>query len=224
MKKFIIALLALQMIACQSEPANSSSAEIKRMKEEIEKKRNEITDQKELARLEEEAKRLDNELKQLTGDNSTPTAPKTTGQAAPSNGSPTGTIKGNSVTMRDKASTQGNSLGAFNNNEVVTILKKQRADNAGEAILKTPIDLFTGVNGTGEKSIVLPKGKAIFIQGIDDSSGKVYVSYKHPEKGTLYAMIPTNAIEDIESSIWYQVKRSNGQTAWVFGKFLSENK
>jgi hypothetical protein len=222
MKYFIIALLAMGVAACQNEPKSSTASDIERMRAEIEKKRNEITDQKELARLEEEAKHLDAELKQLGGSTTTSSAPKTTGQAAPSGGN-TGTIKGNSVTVRKAASTQADKLGAFDNNEVVTILNQQRADNAGEAILKTPVDLYTGANGTGDKSVALPKGKAVFVERYDAANQKVYISYQHPEKGKLYAMIASDAIEDIESSIWYQVKRTNGQTGWVFGKFITVN-
>jgi hypothetical protein len=125
-------------------------------------------------------------------------------------------ITGTNVIIRESHSTTSAKLGNFDTNETVKILDEYYPSNNNEAIVATPIHLL---NSSGKVVYTLPKGKAVKI--ISRNSGKVQVSFYHSEYGTLTANINNYDLESIAGEKWYKVKRNNGQTGWVFSKFVN---
>ncbi len=133
-------------------------------------------------------------------------------------GGPKGIITGSNVTMRKEASIQSEKLGSFDSGETVEVLETKNVDNDREAILSKPIT----VKGGGG-SVDLPKGKAVVIEEYKSERNYYLVTYQDPQKGKLTAEVDASAVETITYSTWYKVKRMNGETGWVLGKFLKTN-
>ncbi|MFN0035923.1 MAG: hypothetical protein ACKVUS_12745 [Saprospiraceae bacterium] len=127
-------------------------------------------------------------------------------------------INGSNVTMRKDASVQSEKLGSFDSGEAVEVLETKNVDNENEAILTKPIT----VKGSGGE-VSLPKGKAVVIDKYQQENNHYQVTYQDPQKGKLTAEIDASAVETITYSTWYRVKRANGETGWVLGKFLKIN-
>ncbi len=127
-------------------------------------------------------------------------------------------ITGSNVTMRKEASVQSEKLGSFDSNESVEVLETKNVNNDREAILSRPIT----VKGSGGE-VNLPKGKAVVIDEYQSERNYYLVTYQDSQKGKLTAEIDASAVETITYSTWYQVKRANGETGWVLGKFLKIN-
>jgi hypothetical protein len=132
--------------------------------------------------------------------------------------SPMPTVNGSNVTMREAATVQSAKVGSFENGEKVEVLESKNVDNEGEAILTKPIT----VKGSGGE-VNLPKGKAVVIGEYLSDENRYRVTYEDPQKGKLTAEVDAAAVETITYSTWYRVKRSNGETGWVLGKFLKIN-
>jgi uncharacterized protein YgiM (DUF1202 family) len=216
---FIATLLILS--SCQEE-ASDSNKELTRLRKELEQKRQALTDQKEIAKLEEELNRIDRELNQVsTGTATKPNdAPKTAssvGFAPDTEGA--ATIVGNSVNMRSSPSVQATRIASFSNGEIVRVLEATQSGKNNEAILTKNIELYSDGNQTGKPLATLNKGKAVVIEGYQGDM--LNVSYQHPERGKLFAQIKESDVESIENGAWYKVTRSNGQTGWVYEKFIS---
>lgn len=128
------------------------------------------------------------------------------------------TVNGSNVTMREAATVQSAKVGSFENGEKVEVLESKNVDNEGEAILTKPIT----VKGSGGE-VNLPKGKAVVIGEYLSDENRYRVTYEDPQKGKLTAEVDAAAVETITYSTWYRVKRSNGETGWVLGKFLKIN-
>lgn len=133
-------------------------------------------------------------------------------------GDPKGIIIGSNVTMRKEASVKSEKLNSFDNSEQVEILETKNVDNENEAILTKPIT----VTGSGGE-VNLPKGKAVVIEKYLQENNHYQVTYQDPQKGKLTAEVDASAVETITYSTWYRVKRANGETGWVLGKFLKAN-
>lgn len=127
-------------------------------------------------------------------------------------------IIGSNVTMRKDASIQSEKIGSFQDKEKVEILESKNVQNEGEAILNKPITL----KGSGG-ALNLPKGKAVMIENYVPNSNTYQVHYEDPKKGMLTAEVDAKAVETIIYATWYNVKRENGETGWVLGKFLKIN-
>jgi SH3-like domain-containing protein len=89
--------------------------------------------------------------------------------------------------------------------------------------LVKPISLYEDQSGSGAEALKLQKGKAVVIETYHPENNKYSVAYMDAKKGKLYAQIDADAVETITYSTWYRVKRANGQTGWVLGKFLKTN-
>lgn len=128
------------------------------------------------------------------------------------------TIKASNVTMRESASIQSAKIGTFEKNEQVELLETQNVENDKEAILTKNLT----VKGSGGET-TLPKGKAVVIEEYLSDKNSYRVTYEDPKKGKWSAEIDAAAVETITYSTWYRVKRANGETGWVLGKFLKTN-
>jgi hypothetical protein len=124
-------------------------------------------------------------------------------------------IDGSNVTMRKDASIQSEKVGTFEDKEPVAVLESKNVQNEGEAILSKPIS----VKGSGG-TVNLPKGKAVVIEDYKPNTNTYLVTYEDPKKGKLTAEIDAKSTQTIIYATWFKVKRSNGETAWVLGKFL----
>lgn len=223
---FIATLLILS--SCQEE-APDSSKELTRLRKELEQKRQALTDQKEIAKLEEELNRIDRELNQVS--TGTVTDPKAVAKTTTDNSAVVAgfapdeegaaVIKGNSVNMRSSPSVQATRVASFNNGEIVRVLETKQSGKNNEAILTKNIELYGDGNQSGKPLATLNKGKAVVIEGYQGDM--LNVSYQHPERGKLFAQIKESDVESIENGAWYKVNRSNGQTGWVYEKFISVN-
>ena len=225
---FFIATLLI-FASCQEETSSGSKRELTRLRTELEQKRQALTDQKEIAKLEDEINRLDRELSQTgagiitnTKDaikTSTATTTDQQGFAPDMDGA--AVIKGNSVNMRSSPSVQATRIASFNNGEIVLILEARQSGKSNEAILTKNINLYGDNTQTGKSLATLNKGKAVVIEGYQGDI--LNVSYQHPQRGKLFAQIKESDVESIENGAWYNVKRSSGQTGWVYEKFISVN-
>lgn len=130
-------------------------------------------------------------------------------------GMKTGVINGTNVTIRMDATVKSEKTGTFDSQEVVEILEPKNVQNAGEAILSKPIT----VKGSGG-TVNLPKGKAVVIEDYQPDRKTYMVQYEDPKKGNLTAQIDASIVETLTYATWYKVKRKNGETGWVLGKFL----
>jgi uncharacterized protein YgiM (DUF1202 family) len=222
---FFAFLLGCTALACTNErPATPDTAdELERKRLELEKKRQELQDKQQIAEIEAEMEKLDAELDKVERPAEGSRSPGTTAPApakSPAPAGPAGRITTGNVVMRSSSSVKSNKIGNFNAGETVTVLEKQEVENAGEAILTREISLFASNAYTGQAQMKLSKGKAVLIEDYNEDTNKYDVTYQDPKKGKLYAAIDADALETISGATWYRVRRSNGQTGWVLGKFL----
>ena len=212
--------LLICLSACQSDPSPKTGEELDKMKAQLEAKKKELNDKAQIAEIEKELKALNQQIKAVEkGASAGATSPAPTAPAAANDGS-RGKITGTAVTMRKEASVQSDKLGSFDANESVEVLETKNVNNENEAILTKPIQLYTDSDASGTAAMTLPKGKAVIIENYDSDQNRYQVSYQDAKQGKLYANIDANAVETISYSTWYKVRRSNGQTGWVLGKFL----
>lgn len=150
----------------------------------------------------------------------TKTVPEGAKMATESNlvGIQSGTITGSNVTMRQGATVQSEKTGTFEDKEIVEVLESTNVQNEGEAILSKPIT----VKGSGG-TVKLTKGKAVVIENYQAGQNTYSVTYEDPKKGKLTAQIDASTVETIIYASWFKVKRKNGETGWVLGKFLKTN-
>ncbi|MFN0176573.1 MAG: hypothetical protein ACKVU0_18175 [Saprospiraceae bacterium] len=158
------------------------------------------------------------EPQNLNRVNETVTNLSRTEAETPHEDSPKSIITGSNVTMRKEASVKSEKIGSFEQNEKVEILETKNVNNESEAILNKSITL----KGSGAE-VNLLKGKAVIIEEYKTEGNLYRVSYQDPQKGKLTAEIDASAVETITYSTWYKVKRMNGETGWVLGKFLKTN-
>jgi len=217
---FIVALLlAFVWTACGNDPSPKTGEELEKAKSELEAKKKELADKQEIARIEKELQELNQQIKQVNKEENPASGKSDKGpENAPTNNGPQSRIIGTGVTMRKDASVQSDKISSFNANEAVTVLETKNVENDKEAVLTKSITL-TG----GGSEIKLPKGKAVVIEEYKSESNTYLVTYQDPQKGKMSADIDAGAIETITYSTWYRVKRSNGQTGWVLGKFVQNN-
>ena len=217
---FIFTLfIAFVWSACGNDPSPKTGEELEKSKAELEAKKKELADKQEIARIDKELEDLNQQIKKVDKGADQPTAKSEQGtESTSANNGPQSRIIGTGVTMRKDASVQSDKISSFNANEAVTVLETKNVNNDKEAVLTKPITL----SGNGSE-IKLPKGKAVVIEEYKSESNTYLVTYQDPQKGKMSADIDAGAIETITYSTWYQVKRSNGQTGWVLGKFLKTN-
>lgn len=220
-KLLFVFFLMVVWTACGNDPSPQTGEDLEKAKTVLEAKKKELADKQEIARIDKELQELNQQIKQV--DNGAAPSVKTeqgTVAAEPvvSNDGPKSHIVGTGVTVRKDASVQSEKIGSFNNNETVTVLGSKNVNNDKEAVLTKE----TTLNGSGSE-IKLQKGKAVVIEEYNGDANTYHVTYQDPVKGKMTAEIDASAIETISYSTWYQVKRSNGQTGWVLGKFLKTN-
>lgn len=129
-----------------------------------------------------------------------------------------GSINGSNVSMRNGPTIKSEKTGTFEDKEPVEVIGYKNVQNEGEAILAKDIAL-KGNGGT----IRLPKGKAVIVENFNAETNTYQVSYEDPKKGVLNAEIDASAALTITYATWFNVKRQNGETGWVLGKFLKNN-
>lgn len=127
-------------------------------------------------------------------------------------------IDGSNVSMRSGATVKSEKIGTFEDKESVEVLTYENVQNEGEAILSKSI----AVKGSGG-TVNLPKGKAVIVEDFKSETNTYLVSYEDPKKGKLNAEIDASAVQTITYATWFNVKRKNGETGWVLGKFLKTN-
>lgn len=226
MKNLLLVLIvALVWGACQSDTSPKTGEELQRIKSELEAKKKELADKQQIAEIEKELEAVDKQLRavgkttpQEVTDPSPTTTPTTAAPQVETNKEPNAKIVGSNVTMRKDATVQSEKLGSFDSNEAVEVLETKNVNNDREAILTKPIT----VKGSGGE-VNLPKGKAVVIEEYQSERNYYLVTYQDPQKGKLTAEIDASAVETITYSTWYRVKRANGETGWVLGKFLKIN-
>lgn len=221
-----ILLLAFLWGACQNDSSPKTGDELQKIKSELEAKKKELADKQQIAEIEKELEEVERQLRAVgkvapettssQAPTNTPPAAQTTAEVATKE--PNAKIVGSNVTMRKEATVQSEKLGSFDNNEAVEVLETKNVNNDREAILTKPIT----VKGSGGE-VNLPKGKAVVIEEYQSERNYYLVTYQDPQKGKLTAEIDASAVETITYSTWYRVKRPNGETGWVLGKFLKIN-
>lgn len=225
----ITSLVFMFVLSCTSNnsPATSELEEKRRL---LEGKRQELRDELEKKKLDAEISELDNQIKDIqTEGASTKTGSnvevKTKSQVA--SGKPSGTINASAVVMRSGPSTSDAKVEGFNQGEKVEILDMEKPINDNEAILRKDMKLYATSDMSGTQNYTVSKGKAVRIESIGENPGdgpdEYNITYKHPQHGNIYATVGSDDLDFISNQLWYKVKRSNGKTGWVFGKFLTKN-
>ncbi len=129
-----------------------------------------------------------------------------------------GVINGKAVKIQKDASLQSEKVGVLEDKENVDILETQVVQSEGEAIINKPIT----VKGAGG-SMNLPKGTSVTVENYQTDGKPNTVKYEDPKKGILTAQVEASTIETFIYANWYNVKRNNGETGWVYGKFVKVN-
>ncbi len=222
--------------ACKNDASPKTAEELQKIKAELELKKKELADKQAISDIEKELSDVEKQIKQVDKAGRTETteqkpsgAATETAVAAPTAGGGSGTrlsatqgtIKGTGVSMRSDATIKSDKISTFNAGEKVIVLENRNVNNDNEAILTKPIALTVSQTGVGDAAITLPKGKAVVIESYNADDNKYAVSYQDAKNGKLFAQVGSDAIETITYATWYKVKRSNGQTGWVLGKFLN---
>lgn len=215
MKKVITAgiFLAISLApACTAEP----TSEVEAKRQELQERKKALEDKQQLAALEAEMKSVNQQINSMDkkGGHSESAA------YTPNQSKGRGKITGESVILRAGNSVQSAKIGNFSKDEVVTILDQAAASAGNEAVLSGNTVLYTD-NDTSE-GITLPKGKAVIIESYDASNATYTITYRHPQKGPLYASVPSSALDYLHGDYWYYVSRSNGARGWVTGKYLQK--
>jgi hypothetical protein len=223
---FSMIFILFAAIGCNNGATSTTTSELEQKKEELEKLRSEIKTEQEKQKIDDEMAQLEAELKRVKGEKAPEGTPTIVKQKTPSNAS-MGMINAGAVVMRGGPSTSDAKVDNFNQNELVTILESRRPENANEAILRKEMKLYATSDMSGTQYYPVPKGKAVKIESTEnlndgDIENSFNVSYKHPQHGTIYATVNESDIDFISNEIWYRVKRTNGKTGWVFGKFLTK--
>lgn len=123
----------------------------------------------------------------------------------------TAIINGSNVVIRNNASTTSRKIGSFKNTgERVQIIRTSAVNNKHSGIIRNDYNL---------NNYVLKKGKAVQITSYDGTN--VNISYQDTSNRYQNTTVPLAIVEDTDKQKWYQVKRSNGESGWVFGKFVS---
>lgn len=214
-KQVLFLLLSAGLVACSSE----SNQEIEEKRKALQEKKAELKEQQEIAALDAEIQQLDQQLKKNQATEAA--RPVSTAPAGKLDEAKRGRITGDRVVMRGSNSVQSERLGNFEKNEQVDLLSHAESSNTNEAILTEAIQFYSA-NGSGNSTLYqLPKGKAVVLLEYIPSTDSYRVGYEHPEWGKLEAIVKANLLNNILNEKWYQVRRSNGQTGWVLGKFLS---
>jgi hypothetical protein len=198
MKLSAVLFLSITLITASCN--NEKVSEVEKARQALESKKQELSERKELAQLSAELKSLDSELRKVNGFTD-----KKVSQ---------GEINAGNVIMRASASVSSDKLGNFNEREQVSILQKQVSLSNSEAILNQSINLGDGSS--------LLKGKAVKILGYDADHNAYDIQFEHPKHGLMTSNLPTYVFDKTDNDIWYQVRRNNGETGWVFGRFLNE--
>jgi hypothetical protein len=126
-----------------------------------------------------------------------------------------GIIIGKGVLMRSSYSTQSASKGTFKQGESVWVIEELEPNNNNEGITKTYVKLY---DEYGQHAETLNPGRAVKI--IAREGSKYKVSFMSTKRQKLTAKIDRSEIDIISGDKWYRVRRDNGETGWVFSKFL----
>jgi hypothetical protein len=129
-----------------------------------------------------------------------------------------GYISGDNVNLRTDHTTQAASLGMLKKSQPVLIISSFRpAGNDDEAILRVNTDFYDET--FGYKLFSLPKGKAVIVNGLEDSQYRI--SFKNEKTGKIgFAKIDTHRLEFIGGETWYYIETGN-KRGWVFGKYVA---
>lgn len=201
------------MTACQNEKVS----EVDQKRQELETKKNELKEKQELAALDAEMDKVEREIEKA-GSTGTAEAVSVKSKGAATRGR----ITGDNVIMRSAATVQSAKVDNFTKNEMVTIYARAGASSTNEAVVTEDIQLYSYTGNGKTPMYILPKGKAVLLQEYIEQSDSYRVSYQHPEMGKLEAVVKTSQLDNILNQTWFQVRRANGQTGWVLGKFLVE--
>ena len=193
MKNLVFTLvLATALFSCKNEKPPVS--EVDAARSALEQKRTALKDKQDLARMESEMAQLDAEIQKMNGF----AQRKATA----------GTITGSDVIVRAANSAQSEKLGNFTERETVAILQKQVSLTNNEGVLLTDIKTSGGT---------FQKGSAVVINAYDGQNDTYEVA-----QNNLVMNLPAYLVQKSVNENWYQIRRTTGQTGWVFGKFLRE--
>ena len=127
-----------------------------------------------------------------------------------------GYINTSNVILRNYHNTNSSIITQFNNSgEKIEIIDLFIDNLQAQTLLKNSITLFVN-----NKKIILNKGKAIKIININNNNANI--SFEDEDRNILYSNIHISNVDIINTNKWYKVKRNNGETGWVFGKFITE--
>jgi hypothetical protein len=85
-----------------------------------------------------------------------------------------------------------------------------------DAICNTKIALYSS---NGAYTYTLPQSKAVQITGKDGSRN--HVSFVHPQYGKMTATVNSADLKFISGDKWHKIRRSSGETGWVFSKYVT---
>ena len=182
---------------------------------ELELKARELELKEKELQLASNAKEKVQEASETVQTSSTNTNSSTTGTIDNYSYSDYGTITGDKVIIRASYSTKSKNKGNFYKGESVEILDEYYPTNDREAISRKQIHLY---DNYGRVAYTLVSGKAVEV--LSQSNNKYNVRFVHPDYGKLTATVNASDLEFISGDKWYHVRRNNGQTGWVFSKFL----
>lgn len=126
-----------------------------------------------------------------------------------------GKINGTNVIFRKDHTTKSDIIGSFKNSGEEIEILGTFIQEKGQALISE--DFTLKINGSDYK---FKKGKAVDL--IDENSGFYTVMFKDNDLNEQLIKLKTNLVSVTDYSKWYNIKRNNGLTGWVYGKYITE--
>ena len=122
------------------------------------------------------------------------------------------TVSASQVLLRSSPSIHSEKEGMLERGEALIVVAKWVAEVDNEGILNNDISTNSGY--------VLKKGRAVTIRKYD-AYGERYEVTVQDSRGDVSGWVHVSTVKSLKGVPWYKVVKTDGQTGWVLGEFLS---
>jgi len=122
------------------------------------------------------------------------------------------TVSASQVLLRSSPSIHSEKEGMLERGEALIVVTKWVAEVDNEGILKNDISTNSGY--------VLKKGRAVTIRKYDAYEERYEVTVQD-SRGDVSGWVHVSTVKSLKGVPWYKVVKTDGQTGWVLGEFLS---
>lgn len=122
------------------------------------------------------------------------------------------TVSASQVLLRSSPSIHSEKVGMLERGEALIVVAKWVAEVDNEGILNNDISTNSGY--------VLKKGRAVTIRKYE-AYGERYEVTVQDSRGDVSGWVHVSTVKSLKGVPWYKVVKTDGQTGWVLGEFLS---